>query len=107
MTQKTMLDLTAHLAPYSQTYGDTTVHMSGGRIHKDEGPAVEHPLYKMWFKYGMVHRDNGPAVLYLKHPRPSEQAGNGEFIAEWYQHGEFVTSYQLDHKTFMEHWSMK
>jgi hypothetical protein len=56
---------------------DGTKHWvdSGGKKHRDDGPAViRADGYKLWYQHGKLHRDDGPAII----------ARSGR--KEWYQH---------------------
>ncbi len=33
-----------------------------GELHRDDGPAIEHPLYTWWWLNGRPHRAEGPAM---------------------------------------------
>jgi hypothetical protein len=43
--------------------GDLVVHVRGGRLHREDGPALEwaHGT-REWYRRGRRHRDGGPAV---------------------------------------------
>ena len=48
-----------------------------GKIHKLNGPAVEHTdNSRYWYQNGLLHRDDGPAII-----------GADGYI-NWYRHGE-------------------
>jgi hypothetical protein len=50
---------------------------SEGRLHRDDGPAVEYvDGTKHWYQHGLLHRDGGPAVEH------------SNVCKCWYQHGE-------------------
>jgi hypothetical protein len=41
---------------------DTTAWYLDGRLHRDEGPAVEIGAFRSWYRHGRNHRDDGPAI---------------------------------------------
>lgn len=48
-------------------------------LHRENGPAIDGPNWKMWYLYGLRHREDGPAVEDI----------NG--TKHWYFHGKFIT----------------
>lgn len=47
-----------------KVYEDKTVWYRNGKIHRDDGPAVEFASGGvLWYKYGKRHRVDGPALI--------------------------------------------
>ena len=60
-------------------------HNADGKLHRDDGPAIEHPNgYKAWYIDGNLHRTDGPAVVCARGSK------------EW-----FINGKQLTEKEFM------
>jgi hypothetical protein len=39
---------------------------SNGKVHRDDGPAVEYANgYNAWYQHGNCHRDDGPAMEWV------------------------------------------
>jgi len=51
-----------------------------GKLHCEDGPAMDGPLGKSWYRNGKRHREDGPAV---------EHADGRK---EWYRHGKELTA---------------
>lgn len=47
--------------------GDKTYNING-KLHRDNGPAIDWSNKKKWYKNGILHRDNGPAIEYGRGP---------------------------------------
>jgi len=91
-----------------------------GRLHRDEGPAIEFPDGdKVWFRYGKIHRDGGSAMyqnihrIWYQHGMvhreggPACEADNGSM--HWYQHDKLhrldgPAVIKLDRITFTYAW---
>ena len=57
-------------------YGTVRYYSAPGQLHREYGPAVEHPGgYRAWYQNGLRHRIDGPAVEYSAGGR------------EWHQNG--------------------
>lgn len=56
-----------------------------GQLHRDDGPAMVHKHFSVWYKNGDIHRLDGPAVVCAD--------GKSE---EWYIEGEHPRDIQLD-----------
>lgn len=52
-------------------------YILNGRYHRLDGPAIENPGGRFWFKNGERHREDGPAVEYKDGTR------------EWYIEGHY------------------
>jgi hypothetical protein len=59
----------------SVSLGDgKTAYFKDGRLHRDGGPAIDHPYRKVWYRDGLLHRDDGPAIVTVG-------------VCEWYEGG--------------------
>jgi hypothetical protein len=48
--------------PVIDKYGAKFWYDSDGKLHRDDGPAIEHASgAKEWFQHGNIHREDGPA----------------------------------------------
>lgn len=57
-------------------YGDTTIWMENGGMHRKNEPAMTTLLgFRAWYRNGVLHRDDGPAQISTD-------------TEEWYQNGE-------------------
>ena len=82
---------------------DSIVWMLTGRIHREDGPAVEYADgSKYWFRRGARHREDGPAAIYSdgskewwvndyrhRNDGPAVEYTNGTKV--WYLDGEELT----------------
>ena len=49
--------------PEIDDYEDKRWHDSDGKLHRDDGPAIEYASgRKVWYQHGLRHRDDGPAI---------------------------------------------
>jgi hypothetical protein len=49
--------------PVIDKHGNKLWYNSDGKLHREDGPAVEYPTgYKEWIFNGMLHCEDGPAV---------------------------------------------
>jgi len=39
-----------------------------GKLHRENGPALEFVLGNVWYKHGKFHREDGPACVYKTRP---------------------------------------
>jgi hypothetical protein len=71
-----------------QVYEDRTAWFLNGKLHREDGPAVEWSNgEKQWYLNGQIHREDGPAVEY-----PS---GN----KAWYLNGKKFTEQEFNQMT--------
>ena len=38
-----------------------------GKLHREDGPAIEYASHKSWYLNGNLHREDGPAIEYASH----------------------------------------
>ena len=56
-------DLTTPTPPMTTDRHGTKRWYRNGKLHRDDGPAVEWPDGgKEWYRNGLLHRENGPAL---------------------------------------------
>jgi hypothetical protein len=79
--------------------GNTTWCDADGRLHRDDGPALEYvDGTKIWYQHGMKHRDDGPAFISADGDNEWHQHGmlhrvdgpaviDADGLKEWWQHG--------------------
>ena len=45
--------------------GEVIEYFSDGKLHRDDGPAIEYPDgHKEWWCHGKIHREGGPALIW-------------------------------------------
>ena len=83
-------------------YGDIEWRNSSGRLHREDGPAVERANgYRAWYINGRLHREGGPAVEYTNRDKywyingqfhredgPAVEYANG--VGVWYIDGKYL-----------------
>jgi hypothetical protein len=70
-----------------QFYKDRTVWYLNGKLHREDGPAIEHSDGdKAWYLNGQLHRENGPALEW----------SNGD--KSWYLNGEELTEKEFNER---------
>lgn len=58
------IDMVTDGPPYIQTMGDVKYYYKDRGhtiLHREDGPAIETPVTKVWFKNGVRHREGGPS----------------------------------------------
>lgn len=80
----------------------TTFWWKDGKIHRDDGPAIEYTDgTKFWYKDGLKHREDGPAVIldngskfwYIwdkKHRLDGPAVEMADGTTEWWKNGKMV-----------------
>lgn len=101
------LDLTQmtkqEVISYETPYGTQTIHTKGGKVHREDGPAMTTGDWAQeWYVEGKPHRTDGPAKLYKTHPKPTKPGLKN--IAEWHMNGVYQMNAELDDETFNKHW---
>ncbi len=79
--------------------GDMTIYTLGGKVHREDGPAVITSWSQEWYINGIPHRDNGAARVYKEHPVSGDQ-----FVCEWWINGKYSAQNQDDENVFNLHW---
>lgn len=79
----------------------------GGKLHRDDGPAVEYIDAKMWYWHGKRHRKGGPAIMFDSGSqawyvdgelhREDGPAIEHYYSKVWYLHGERLEGRALLH----------
>jgi hypothetical protein len=56
--------MTVHKVELIVDSNGTRFHSYNGKLHRDNGPAVESAdgKYTRWYRHGKLHREDGPAV---------------------------------------------
>lgn len=54
-------------------------HMQDGKLHREDGPAIETSAGKEWYVNGKLHREDGPAIEY------------NDGTKQWWLNGEQLT----------------
>ena len=57
-----------------------------GKLHREDGPAIEYPSHKSWYLNGKHHREDGPAI----------ELADGQKL--WFLNGINVTETQFNKK---------
>jgi hypothetical protein len=82
-----------------------------GKIHREDGPALEYPLdgRKEWYSHGLLHREDGPAITcaygynvwYLNGKRHREDGPALEYQGAkvWYLNGNKITEEEHSSQT--------
>jgi hypothetical protein len=62
-SEKNIIENNIQYRVVKYTNGDVHYYFNG-KLHRENGPAIEGSQYKVWYKHGKHHREDGPAVIY-------------------------------------------
>jgi hypothetical protein len=67
----------------------TMIWYVDGKIHRENGPAIDSPKYTFWYLHDKLHREDGPAIEYKIHP----------FQKVWFLYNKKVTEAEFNEIT--------